>query len=62
MGPHPPAAPLPGPALRRGPPRPVAARADAAFADAAALRARAEEAASAAMGALRFTGEGTTGL
>ena len=40
----------------------IAARTDSAFAEAAALRARAEEAAAAAMGALRFTGEGTHGL
>ncbi len=40
----------------------VAARTDVAFAEAAALQARAEEAAAAAMDALRFTGEGTPGL
>ena len=40
----------------------MAARADAAFAEAAAIRARAEDAAAAAMDALRFTGEGTRGL
>jgi ribonucleoside-diphosphate reductase alpha chain len=40
----------------------VAARTENAFAVAATLRSRAEEAAAAAMGALRFTGEGTRGL
>ncbi len=40
----------------------IAARTDSAFAEAVALRTRAEEAAAAAMGALRFTGEGTRGL
>ena len=40
----------------------VAARTDAAFAEAAALRARTEDAAAAAMDALHFTGEGTPGL
>ena len=40
----------------------VMERTDAAFAEAAAIRARAEEAAAAAMEALRFTGEGTRGL
>jgi ribonucleoside-diphosphate reductase alpha chain len=40
----------------------IAAHASSAFAEAATLRARAEEAAGAAMDALRFTGEGTRGL
>ncbi len=40
----------------------IAARASSAFAQAAALRVQAEEAAAAAMDALRFTGEGTRGL
>ncbi len=40
----------------------IAARAARAFGEATALQARAEEAAAAAMGALRFTGEGTRGL
>jgi ribonucleoside-diphosphate reductase alpha chain len=40
----------------------IAARTDAAFSEAAALKTRAEEAAAAAMDALRFTGEGTRGL
>jgi len=40
----------------------IATHASSAFAEAATLRARAEEAAAAAMDALRFTGEGTRGL
>ncbi len=40
----------------------VTARTEAAFADAAAIRARADEASAAAMAALRFTGEGNRGL
>jgi ribonucleoside-diphosphate reductase alpha chain len=40
----------------------IAAHASSAFAEAAALRGRADEAAAAAMDALRFTGEGTRGL
>ncbi len=57
-----PAAGRAGASLPAGSAEAVAARTAAAFADAADLRSRAEEAAAAAMNALRFTGEGTPGL